>query len=304
MKPPAFAYVAPRTLDEALTLLAEHGARASVLAGGQSLVQRLNMRAIHPEALVDVNPLAELDYLRDEDGALAIGALARQQRLATSDLVHSACPLLAEAAAMTAFPAVRVRGTLGGTLANAEPGAQLPLALVVLDATVTLASRAGSRTIPARDLIVGDRATSLAPGELLTAVRVPTTPPSTAGAALREYRRGYGGPPLLAVAALLDLDDAGAVRLARLGLSGADDVPLRLDDEVAPLTGTVPTPADFARVAERVATHVRRGDPVLADVPLRRRIARALVARALEDAHRRAVARRDRSTEHDKETTR
>lgn len=302
MKPPPFAYFAPHTLDEALTLLAEHGARASVLAGGQSLVQRLNMRAVHPEALVDVNPLAELEYIRQGDGALAIGALARQQRLATSELARSACPLLAEAAGVTAFPAVRSRGTLGGSLANAEPGAQLPLALAVMDATVTVARRGGSRTIPIGELIVGDRATSLAPGELLTAVRVPATPPA-AGIAMREYRRGYAGPPLLAVAAILDLDDAGAVRLARLGLGGADDIPLRLDAEVAPLVGAVPTAADFAAVAERAAGRVRHGDPVLADVPLRRRIVRALVAQTLEDARQRALARRGQA-ERGKEATR
>lgn len=289
MKPPAFAYFAPRTLDEALARLAEQQPRARVLAGGQSLVPLMNMRVVTPEALVDINRVAELDYVREEQGHLVVGALTRQQRLVTSDLVQSVCPLLGEAARHVAFPAIRSRGTLGGSLAHAEPGAQLPLALLLLEASVIAASHGSARcALPIAAFFRGPSRTALAAGELLIEVRIPASAP-TAGCAVREYRRGHTGPPLLAVAAVLDLADDGAIRLARLGLAGVDDVPLRLSDEEGALVGNAPTGALFDAVAVRAAARVRRGDAVLADVPLRQRITGALVARALADSHQRAL---------------
>ncbi|HEX6122390.1 MAG TPA: FAD binding domain-containing protein, partial [Ktedonobacterales bacterium] len=253
MKPRAFDYLAPHTLAEALALLAQHGTDAKVLAGGQSLVPLMNLRQVSPALLVDINPLAELGGIRQaEDGGLVLGALTRQQQLATADLVRATCPPLTAAAEMTAFPAVRSRGTLGGTIAQAEPGAQLPLALCLLDASITLASTRGERTVPVSEVITGVNATSLTPDELLISVRVPALSP-TAGCALREFRRGYAGPPLIAVAALLVVDAAGQIRQARLGLAGTDDVPLRLADEEALLMGAPPTDDLFEEVAQRAA---------------------------------------------------
>lgn len=291
MKPPVFAYFAPRTLDEALARLAEHQPRARVLAGGQSLVPLMNMRVVTPEVLIDINRLAELDYVREEQGHLVVGALTRQQRLVTSAVVQSVCPLLGEAARHVAFPTIRSRGTLGGSLAHAEPGAQLPLALLTLDASVVAARQSGGRrTMPIASFFRGPSETALAADELLIEARIPAAAP-TAGCAVHEYRRGHTGPPLVAVAAVLDLAGDGTIRLARLGLAGAAEVPLRLGAAEADLVGNVPTSALFDMVAERAAAHVRRGDAVLADVPLRQRITRALVARALAGSHQRALRR-------------
>ncbi len=292
MKPAAFAYVAPQTLDEALAQLAEHQPDARILAGGQSLVPLMNLRTVTPAMLVDINGVAELDVLRVEDGHLVLGALIRQQRLATSELIEERCPLLAEAARRVAFPAIRSRGTLGGNLAHAEPGAQLSLVLLALDAAVTIAGPGRRpRTVPVAAFHRGPFVTALAADELLVEVHVPTLAP-IAGCAVQEYRRGHTGPPLVAVAAVLELADDGTIGLARLSVTGVAEVPLRLRVEEADLVGNAPTGALFDAVAQRAAAQVRRGDAVLADVPLRQRITHALAARALAESHHQALQRR------------
>jgi CO/xanthine dehydrogenase FAD-binding subunit len=293
MKPPAFDYFAPGSVDEALALLAERGAEAKALAGGQSLVQLLNMRLLHPRALVDLNRIPDLAYLRREGETLVVGAMTRQQQAATSDELRASAPLLYEAVNLTAFPAVRSRGTIGGSVANAEPGAQIPLALAMLDGGATVARSGGERAIDAARLFSGERATSLAPDELLIDLRFPVAP-ADATFAMREYRRGYSGPPLLTASAMLVLGDDGAIRSARLGLHGAEDVPSRLTDQEASLFGVAASDTDeaFQTVAEQAARRVVRADAVLADLPLRRRIARTLLLQVLDDCLRRAAARR------------
>lgn len=284
MKPPAFEYVAPRTLDDALAALARYGASARPLAGGQSLVQQMNMRQISPDVLVDLNRVPELDYVRRAaDGTLDIGAMTRQQRLVMAPDVRSANPALAAAASAVAFPAVRSRGTLGGSVANAEPGAQLPLLLTVLDAQATIAQRHHRRTVPISALFAGAGATTLAPDELLVEISLLPLDPD-AGYAVRELRRGHSGPPLISVVAIVELDDAGAIHAAHLGVSGASEIPLRLRDEEMLLTGQPAAREQFVAVAEQAARRVSAGDPVLAGVELRRRATRALVERALADA--------------------
>lgn len=292
MKPHAFAYFAPRTLDEALALLAEHGPDARPLAGGQSLVQRLNMREESPAVLVDLNPVGALDSLRcEQDGALIIGAMTRQQRLIDADVVRDANPALAATAASVAFRAVRTRGTLGGSVANAEPGAQLPLLLTVLDAQATLARQGQRRTVPVATLLTGARKTTIAPDELLVEVHVPPLGTSM-GYAIAEFRRGHSGPPLVAVVALVDLDASGATASARVGVSGATAAPLRLLEVEANLHGQVASPSVFAAMAENVRLDKAEGDPVLADAALRQRATRALLVRALVESVARATERR------------
>ena len=295
MKPRPFDYYAPRTLDEALALLATHGSRAKPLAGGQTLVQRMNMREVSPEVIVDLNLLPELDVLRTEvDGSLAIGAMVRQQRLITSGEIRSANPALAAVASLVAFPAVRVRGTLGGSVANAEPGAQLPLLLSVLDAQASIGRQGGRRTTWVSSLFAPGGGTTLAPEELIVGLSVPPLAP-TAGYAVKEFRRGHSGPPLVTVVALVELS-GGVITAARLGVSGASDLPLRLREEEALLVGQSPSAALFAQAARQAASVVDMGDPVLADVGLRRRATQALVERALGEGLALA-ARRGRNEE-------
>jgi aerobic carbon-monoxide dehydrogenase medium subunit len=292
MKPSPFAYFAPRTLDEALALLAEHGSQARPLAGGQSLVQQMNLREVNPQVIVDLNRVPELAYLRrGSDGTLVIGAMTRQQRLVDDADIREVNPALTATANAVAFPAVRCRGTLGGSVANAEPGAQLPLLLTVLDAQATVARRGSQRVTPVSALFAGARATTLAPDELVIACAIPSLSP-TAGYAIGEFRRGHAGPPIVSVVAIVEIDDVGIVSTARLGISGASEIPLRLREEEMLLVGRTVSEHVIGEVAELAAGRVEMGDQMLASVALRRRAARALLARALAEGTMLAIQRR------------
>lgn len=292
MKPQAFDYFAPRALDEALELLATYGSDARPLAGGQSLVQQMNLRLLSPSVIVDLNRLPELDFVqRAADGSLTIGAMTRQQRLVNDAEIRAMNPALAAVAAAVAFPAVRSRGTLGGTVAQAEPGAQLPLLLTLLDAQATIANRDRQRTIPIADIFAGAGVTTLVPDELLIELTLPALDPAV-GFALHEFRRGHSGPPLISVVALVELNADRSIRAAQVGISGASAVPVRLAEAGALLAGQTAAPQRFAQVADLAAGQVTQGDPVLADVALRQRATQALVTRALAEAATRATKSR------------
>jgi aerobic carbon-monoxide dehydrogenase medium subunit len=294
MKPRPFDYFAPHTLDEALALLAEYGSRARPLAGGQSLIQQMNQREISPQVIVDLNRVPELDYVRRvADGVLAIGAMTRQQHLVSDEEIFRANPALVAAANSVAFPAIRSRGTLGGSVANAEPGAQIPLMLTVLDAQATIVRQGGRRTTPISALFIGPRATTIEPDELLVELAIPSLDPS-AGYAVTEFRRGHSGPPLISIAAVIVLDSDGAIESARLGASGVQSIPLRLSDEEALLQGQMPLLGNFGEVAENAAKRVESGDQVLADVALRQRVMRALLKRALVEGTSLAMQREEK----------
>src|ERR687885_933053 len=177
MKPPSFDYVALRSLEEALDILGQHGSAAKVLAGGQSLVPLLNLRLAGPELLVDINDVQGLDRLSAWDGGLAIGALVRQSDLERADVVRERLPLLAEAAALVGHPAIRHRGTAGGSLAHADPAAELPAAVLALEATLVVSGRNGTRSLAASEFFTGYLTTALEPDELLTEIRVAGGPP-------------------------------------------------------------------------------------------------------------------------------
>src|SRR5258706_15822802 len=196
MKPRALDYYAPASLDEALALLAHYGARARPLAGGQSLVQLMNMREVSPEIIVDLNRAPELAYVHTAaGGGLVVGAITRLQHLATSAAVRGGNAAVTQAANQVAFPAVRSRGTLGGNVAHAEPGAQLPLVLSVLDAQVTVARQGTRRTMPLAAGVGGARANTPAPEDLFADELIPP-PPHAAANAIRNISRVYSGPPL------------------------------------------------------------------------------------------------------------
>jgi len=189
MKPPRFQYFAPRTLDEACSLLTSQGDGAKVLAGGQSLIPLLNFRLAHPEALVDINRIADLAYLRTSDGGLAIGALTRQHAVERSELVRERVPVLAEACHSIGHLPIRHRGTIGGNLAHADPASELPAVMIALEAQLTLASVRGTRIVPAHQFFVAPLTTALVTGELLTEIRVPAIPARTGGAFVEMARR-------------------------------------------------------------------------------------------------------------------
>src|SRR5262244_4012527 len=205
MKPPRFQYHDPAAVGEALALLAEHGDGAKVLAGGQSLMPMLNFRLARPAHLVDVNRIAALAALAvAADGGLVLGALVRQRALERSALIRERCPLVAQALPLVGHPQIRARGTLGGSLAHADPAAELPAVMVALGARLTLESARGRRTVAADDFFVAALATALAPDELLTAIALPPWPART-GSSVQEVAVRRGDFALGGVAATLGL---------------------------------------------------------------------------------------------------
>jgi len=286
MKPPPFDYVKPGSLDECLDLLSTRPEESKILSGGQSLVPLMNLRLARPQVLIDVNGLAELTGERRLDGVLELGALERHAALATSPTVRAATPLLAEAAALIGYPAIRNRGTLGGSIAHADPAAELPCACVALGADVVVRSSAGQRTVAADDFFVGHFTTSLEPDEMVTAVRLPATKPGE-GSAFEEFVRKTGDFAVAAAAVRLAVS-GGRIHRARVALAGVAGRPVRAPLAEEALTGEVPSEELFSRVGAGIASEI--GDGGGADGEgFRAGVAGVLVSRALAKAARRAI---------------
>ena len=284
MKPPRFSYAAPATLEEALALLARHGAEARVLAGGQSLMPLLNFRLARPGHVIDVNRLAGLAAVTaGADGGLRVGALVRQRTLERSAPIRERCPLIAQAMPFVGHPQIRARGTLGGSLAHADPAAELPAVIVALDARLTLRRAGGERVVAAADFFVGLLTTALAPDELLTEVALPPWPART-GSSVHEVAKRHGDFALGGVAAMLTLDGRGRVARARVVGVGVGPVPVRLADAERSLTGGAPTPAAFAEAGRLAAAGVDPADDIHASGAYRQRLVAVLTTRALTDA--------------------
>jgi carbon-monoxide dehydrogenase medium subunit len=225
MKSAPFAYDAPHTVDAAVALLAEHGADAKVLAGGQSLVPLMNMRLARPSVLIDINRIASLQFIRVEaDGSLAIGAGTRQSAAEHSPDVARGWPVLVEALRQVGHITIRNRGTIGGSLAHADPTAELPTLAVALDATFRVTGPRGERMVRAREAYVTYLTTVLAPDEILTEVRFPGPVPRS-GAAFLEISRRHGDYALVAAAARVTVDAAGRCTSAAVALGGVAPMP-------------------------------------------------------------------------------
>jgi carbon-monoxide dehydrogenase medium subunit len=283
VKPAPFEYFAPATVEEAVALLAEHGDDAKVLAGGQSLVPLMNLRLAQPAVLVDVNRIEGLGGVRTENGRLAVGATTRHHELVA---LNGSQPLLARAASFVGYPAIRERGTLGGSLAHADPVSELPCVALTLDADLVAASPQGRRTIPARDFFQGYFSTALAADELLVEVRFPTL--GDAGFDFHEFARKAGDFAVAAVAATVRIED-GTIAEARIGIAGAGDRPLRAAEAEAALRGRAADAAALAdaRAAVEAAVDAAAGRD---DEGYTRHVAGTLAARALAGALGRAGA--------------
>jgi carbon-monoxide dehydrogenase medium subunit len=287
MKPAAFTYHRAGSLAEVFALIAAHGDEAKLLAGGQSLVPMMNMRLAQPRHLIDINQLAELAYVRDVGSAIEIGALTRQDDIARAALVRESCPLLAAAAGTIGHWAIRQRGTLGGSLAHADPAAQLPLIAVALGAEVAVARPEGERRVAAKDFFVSIMTTALAPGEIVTSVRFPKRR-AAEGWAFELFSRRRGDFAIVAVAAQLALDGRGSAAALRLGLGGVGPVPLEIGADLQRFLGR---PVD-ARWCEEVAAATEAcaeptGSPKV-PAEFRSELVRVLTRRALEHAAARA----------------
>lgn len=214
LKAPRLSYRRARSLEEALDALAEHGDEAKLLAGGQSLVPALNMRLLEPRLLVDINSLAALGGIEERAGGLRIGALARHSEVGRSPLVARLAPLIHQAIPSIAHPAIRNRGTFGGSLAHADPAAELPACVAALDGTVELVGAGGRRRLAARDFFRGLYETALGPDEILAAVEIPPPPPGARSVFLELARRRGD----YALAGLAAQASAGALRLVFFGV--------------------------------------------------------------------------------------
>ncbi len=288
MKPPPFDYLAPRSLDEALSLARDSGTEAKFLAGGQSLIPAMNFRIAQPAILIDLNPVRELDYVRLEDDGLHIGAMTRQRTLEHDPRVAEAAPLLAEAVPLIAHPQIRNRGTVGGSLSHADPASELPVVARALDARMRLASTAGERWVSAADFFQGMFTTALQPEELLVEIVLPH-PPDGSGSAFVEFSRRSGDYALMGVAAVVALDPSGACRSATLVFLNAGEGPAVAGQAAGMLVGERIDPA----VARRAAAHASENEiepfgNLHATPAFQRHLARVLAVRAILSATERA----------------
>jgi len=287
MKPPPFEYDDPATVDEALALLAEHGDDAKVLAGGQSLVPLLNFRLARPERLIDINKLDSLAYVRADDGVLRIGTLTRHAALERSADVVARVPLLAEAVSLVGHVQIRNRGTVGGSVAHADPAAELPVAFAALEARYHVRSRERERVVASNEMFVTHLTTSLEADELLTEIEVPLPPPRT-GAAFVEFARRHGDFALGGAAVLLTLDAGGACTRARIALLAAAPTPIRARAAEEWLLGATVDTATAGEASARAVADVQPTGDIHGGTEYRRALVETLVQRALLRAAERA----------------
>jgi len=289
VRPAPFEYFAPRTVEDALDLLARHGGDAKLLAGGQSLVPMMNMRLVRPGVVVDLNRVAALGGVREDARGLRLGALVRQHALERDARIAAAAPLLAEAAPLIGHLQTRARGTVGGSVVHADPAAELPACMIALDAVFHLRSARAQRACRAQDFFRGLLATALEPDEMLAEIEVPGPPASRTGHGFAEVARRHGDFALAGACTVLALDTAGVCRHARLVIFGVGDGP-HLARATAGLVGERPSAARLAEAGRATAEEIDARGDLHATAEYRRRVAAGLAARALGSAAARAEA--------------
>ena len=282
MKLSSFEYAAPRTVDEALDLLARHEDDASVLAGGQSLVPLMALRLARPDVVVDINGLDELSGLSANNGHVTVGAMTRDYMAEEAKTVANDVPLLAAALPLIGHEAIRNRGTIGGSLAHADPAAELPTVARALDAEFVVRSQSGERVIPAAEWFQGYLTTARRADELLVGVRFPVAAPGT-GTDFREVARRHGDFAIVGLAASLTLAD-GVITDARLAFAGTSDVPVRATAAEELLVGQTPSTQLFDAAANRAVDDLDPPADLHGSSDYRKKVAAALVRRALPAA--------------------
>ena len=287
MKPPAFEYAAPRSIAEAVALLRTHDGEAKLLAGGQSLMPLLAMRLARPSLLIDLGRIDGLDYVREEAGSIAIGAMTTKTTVERSELVRTRQQLFLEATRLIGHPQIRNRGTVGGSMAHADPAAEYPAAALVLGAKLRVVGDEGERSIDAADFFVSTLTTALEPFEILTEVRVPMLAPGT-GWSMLEVSRRHGDFAMVGAALTLRLD-GGRIASARIALFGVGPVPVRARAAEEILAGEKPAAAIYTRAAAQACAGVNEPlSDLHASAEYRLHLAGVLVERALAEAVARA----------------
>ncbi len=285
MKPAPFQYVAPRSIAETIALLKAHGPEAKLLAGGQSLVPLMHMRLVRPSLIVDLNRVEELDSLSEQDGTVVIGAMVRQRTAEVSPLVRTRLPLLAEALTFVGHPQIRNRGTVGGSIAHADPSGELPAVVAILEATIQVRGPQGRRRLDPAEFFQSYLTTALAPDELLEAIEVPVH--DHWGTVFLEVARRHGDYALVGAAALVSLL-GDRCREARLCFTGVGPAPVRIADAEAILAGRRITAKLLAEVVHVVTDRLDPETDIHASAAYRKEVAGVLAARALRAAMDRA----------------
>jgi len=292
MIPAPFEYHAPKTLEEALRLVERHGDEAKVLAGGHSLLPLMKLRLAAPRYVIDIGRLRGLSYIREENGRIAIGALTTHAEIEQSALLAEKCPLLAETAASIGDVQVRNRGTVGGSLAHADPAADYPAAVLAIDAEIIAASTAGTRTIPAREFFVDMLTTQLHPGEILTQLRFAARPPHS-GAAYEKLHHPASGFAIVGVAAHISLGEKGSlIERAAVGVTGLGPKAFRAEAVERALNGKPVSQNAPERLIADASRQAADGVEPLSDIhasrEYRREMAKVYARRALTRALARA----------------
>jgi len=283
LKPAPFEYVAAESVEEALAALQKNNPDGKILAGGQSLLPLLNLRLTKPKLLVDLNGISGLDGIRETPEGLAIGAMTRQSKLEHSLLVRQRCPLLAEAIRYIGHVAIRHRGTIGGSLAHADPAAELPALALALDAKFAIAGRGTDRVISAEEFFLDFLTTALAPDEILRQIVFPIIRPSS-GYALEEIARRHGDFAIAGVVVIVDLDDAGKIAEARVALFGLAPTPVRARQAERALVGRELDDRAMLDAAVLLEEVLEPPGDIRASSAYRKHAAAVLLSRALKRA--------------------
>ena len=286
----AFEYHAPASAAEAAELLAKHGEDAKLLAGGHSLVPLMKLRLARPQVLIDLGKIATMSYIREQDGGLAIGAMTRYVELETSDLVKGHAPVLAEAAGIVADPQVRNMGTIGGSLAHADPAADLPAVALALGARIITSATGSHRTIDADDFFVDLLTTALEPTEILSEIVIPALTPGT-GTAYAKFANKASHYAIVGVAAVVSVGSDGTCQEARIGVTGAGPKPVRATQAESALKGRKGRKLDDAAItsaAEKAGAGIDFNEDVHASGEYRAHLTKVYAARAIRAAVSRA----------------
>jgi CO/xanthine dehydrogenase FAD-binding subunit len=289
MKPIPFDYYAPTSVAEALEHLSNLGYSGKVLAGGQSLIPAMNFRMARPGALVDLNNIPELAYIRpNADGSVAVGTMTRDSVVEKSAEISRRFPLIAEVMTYIAHPQIRNRGTFGGAIAHADPAAQLPSLALLMNATLKIMKRGGERVVVAEDFFMGPFMTVIEPEEMLTEVVMRPLPAHT-GSSYQQVSRQRGGYAQVAVASAVTLDDGGRCKQIRIVLISVGDTPILSKEASRILVGQKPGAEAFEAVAEAIVkSEIDPGSDVHATADYRKHLTRVLVVRSLTEAFERA----------------
>jgi CO/xanthine dehydrogenase FAD-binding subunit len=286
MKPTAFEYFTPSTVAEAIQLLKSQGDGAKILAGGQSLVAMMNFRAARPTALIDVNKIKGLDYIREEGNDIVIGALTRERTIEVSPLVKEKCPILAKAITHIGHLPIRFRGTIGGSLVHADPTAEIPVVSVALGAKMKIVGLSGERVVNAGEFFLTYLTSVLEECEMLVEVRIPAFSQKTTAWSYVDISRRHGDFAIVAVASILAMDKGGVCKEARIALGGVAPTPIRVKDAETVLTGKKLTDKLIEEAAIRAAESedVNPDSDYHATAEYRKAMAKVLTQRGLKEA--------------------